>query len=135
MADCYHCDERVHFLRNNGVWSAPLEIESATQTGDNSKGYTVTTVYRIHECEQMRKARAQRKDRRAREQQINAIQRGQDWKLALTIPCRKCGVKAGERCLNLVSRSKSVVQETKWPHPDRVDAALVALNKRREASR
>lgn len=40
--------------------------------------------------------------------------------LAKKIDCPKCGVVAGEPCVNLVKQKKGEHVETRWPHPDRL---------------
>lgn len=50
---------------------------------------------------------AERQDREERE-----------WEVALKIPCPKCGVPAGEKCLNLSTSGRN--RFTRYPHPVRL---------------
>lgn len=121
----------------------PLEFagQAYIVTEDNIAVYV--TTYKQHECDpddikrwmELKRAQAEalgkpvdELDRKEERNIAKEQQRKENWDLALQIDCPTCKSKKGKRCYNLTKIKRDVVEETKNPHPMRLDNAWLELN-------
>lgn len=129
MSACRECGQDVTWARREeGGWHPPLSATGRALVVARGNLVRDVVTYEVHVCrpadvaEQTRRLAEHRREveeQRAIRREV-ATSLAEQWALAEPRLCPRCGVEAGERCLNLSALKKGVRKETVWPHPERV---------------
>lgn len=136
------CGETIRWAKTEGSgrWMPPLEFVGnhfIIQQDENGDSVAVqVSTYEIHNCDPDKMLAWQEYQKKIAKlkgsapnvetgmsnwQMARERDREATWTQALKIPCSRCGVKKGKRCIDLAKHKRGIKAETKNPHLSRLE--------------